>query len=296
MNDFENNIVHQNNNISSNYYAIPGGVLENNTTYYWCAKAYDGIKWSDNWSEVFSFTLDITIQVPTIPKPIDNSIIIDTTPVLDWEDVYDATEYHIQVNTEENFEGTMIEEKNDITQSEYPITTPLENDKYYWKVRIKTKKDEIWGDWGNTWSFTIDNSSPTVAITSNESKITASSPFSITITFNEKVTEFAIEDITVDNGSASNFVDSENPVFTDGITPSEDPVDVTVDIAAGVCTDLAGNNNTAASPFSIRYDSVILSVAISSAESDPTNSSPFTVTITFSEAVTGFVVEDIQIV
>ena len=69
-NDFENNIVHENDNISSNYYAIPAGVLENHTTYYWCAKAYDGNKWSDDWSGIFSFTLDITTQVPTIPLPM----------------------------------------------------------------------------------------------------------------------------------------------------------------------------------------------------------------------------------
>ncbi len=154
-NDFDNNIVHENDNISSNFYAIPAGVLENNTTYYWCAKAYDGTKWSDNWSEAYSFTLDITIQVPTIPYPINNSTISDTTPVLDWEDVYEATGYHIQVNTEIDFSGIMVVDDENLIQSNYQGTTIFDNNtSYYWRVRIKNR-DGIWGDWSNTWRLTI---------------------------------------------------------------------------------------------------------------------------------------------
>ena len=154
-NDFENNIVHENDNISSNYYAIPAGVLENHTTYYWCAKAYDGNKWSDDWSGIFSFTLDITTQVPTIPLPINNSTITDTTPVLDWEDVYDATRYHIQVNTAVDFNGTMIVDDDNVLQSSLSVTTILDNaTTYYWRVKIKNG-EVIWGDWSDTWSFII---------------------------------------------------------------------------------------------------------------------------------------------
>ena len=155
-NDFENYIVHQNPNISINYYSIPAGVLENNTTYYWRAKAHDDIKWSDNWSESYSLTLDITIDVPTIPNPKDESIIIDTTPELEWEDVYDATGYYIQINTEIDFNGTMIVDEENVIQSYYQVSTVLEsNTTYYWRVRIKNE-EEIWGDWSATWSFIIE--------------------------------------------------------------------------------------------------------------------------------------------
>ncbi len=175
-NNFENNIVHQNNNISSNYYAIPSGVLEINTTYYWRAKAYDGIKWSDNWSEIFSFTLDITIQIPTLPFPINNSTIIYTTPDLDWEDVYEATGYHIQVNTESDFSGILIVDEDTISESQYEVTTVLENNiTYYWRVRIKNE-DGVWGDWSSTWNFSIKLEFPTIPSPLSDSNIGDTTP------------------------------------------------------------------------------------------------------------------------
>ena len=174
--DFENNIVHENDNIPTYFYAIPPGVLENNTTYYWCAKAYDGNKWSDNWSDAFSFTLDITIQVPTIPYLINNSTISDTTPVLDWEDVYDATGYHIQVNTESDFSGTMVIDNDNVLQSKYGITTNLDNvATYYWRVKIKNA-DGIWGDWSQVWNFNIQIEKPLIPSPSHGSFVADATP------------------------------------------------------------------------------------------------------------------------
>ena len=95
-----------------------------------------------------------------------------------------------------------------------------------------------------------DAVAPTVVITSSESTITASSPFSVTITFSEEVTGFAVGDITVGNGTAGNFATADNVVFTADITPTAAGT-VTIDVAAGVCTDAAGNENEAATQFSI---------------------------------------------
>lgn len=73
--------------------------------------------------------------------------------------------------------------------------------------------------------------------------------FSVTITFSEDVTGFVIGDITVTNGAASNFVAVSGSVYTADITPTTAGA-VTVDVAAGVCADAAGNNNTAATQLS----------------------------------------------
>ncbi|MEZ4705112.1 MAG: Ig-like domain-containing protein [Bdellovibrionota bacterium] len=140
-------------------------------------------------------------------------------------------------------------------------------------------------------SITYDGSAPSVSITSSESSPTNTSPIPVTITFSESVTGFVVGDITVGNGSASNFAGS-GTTYTVDVTPSSDG-SVTVDVAGGVAQDAAGNNNTAASQFSITYDGSAPSVSITSSESSPTNTSPISVTITFSESVTGFVVGDI---
>ncbi len=164
------------NDYSSNECAVSSGIIENNTSYYWRAKAYDGSKWSDNWSETRSLTITIDIAPPTTPSPSNGSTIIDTTPFLDWEDVASSTVYHIQVNTNSDFTGTVIADDDTLNASQYPITEALsDNTTYYWHVRIKNE-DGVWGDWSSTWSFSVDMEEPTTPSPSNGSTIRDTTP------------------------------------------------------------------------------------------------------------------------
>ena len=109
--------------------------------------------------------------------------------------------------------------------------------------------------WYTTADLTgLDVDSPTVGISSTETSPTNASPIPITITFSESVYNFEIGDIDVANGTPANLLTSDNTVYTVDITPTADD-EVTVDIAAEVSWDLAGNYNTAATQFSITYDS-----------------------------------------
>ncbi|MBN1409633.1 MAG: LamG domain-containing protein [Spirochaetales bacterium] len=145
-------------------------------------------------------------------------------------------------------------------------------------------------------SIVYDSIAPDVTITSTETSPTTASPIPVTITFTEAVTDFVMGDLAVGNGTAQNFQTTDNTVFTVDIVPPATGGDVTVDINAAVCQDAAGNDNTAATQFSITYtDLTPPSVEISTA-SNPTNVSPIPVTITFSETVTGFEETDIGVV
>ncbi len=62
--NFERAVKHSNNNIKSNVYTLPEGILTNYETYFWRASAYDGISWSNNWSEIRSFTLALPDYTP----------------------------------------------------------------------------------------------------------------------------------------------------------------------------------------------------------------------------------------
>jgi hypothetical protein len=108
---------------------------------------------------------------------------------------------------------------------------------------------------GNTaapqFTITYDSAGPSVAITSTESSPTKTSPITMTATFSEDVTGFDIGDITVGNGTASNFAGGP-AVYTFDVTPSSQGI-ITVDIAAGVAQDAAANGNTAAPQFTIVY-------------------------------------------
>jgi len=105
------------------------------------------------------------------------------------------------------------------------------------------------------------------------------------------VTGFTSSDLSVSNGTVSGFSGS-GASYSFNLTPLDQGL-VTVNIAGGVCTDAAGNGNTAAPQFNRTYDSVRPDVAMSSAASDPTSGSPIPVTVTFTEPVAGFQAGDI---
>ncbi|OFX20139.1 MAG: hypothetical protein A2041_10525 [Bacteroidetes bacterium GWA2_31_9b] len=87
---------------------------------------------------------------------------------------------------------------------------------------------------------------------------------------------------------------TDHIVYTVDITPVIVGT-VTVDINAGVVSDLAGNGNTAATQFSIEYLGSKPEVIISSITTSPTNLSSITLDIVFTESVNGFDESDIQV-
>ena len=100
-----------------------------------------------------------------------------------------------------------------------------------------------------------DTTAPTVAITGVPA--TSSAAFTATFTFSESVADFVATDITVVNGTVSNFaVDATtttaNTVFTALITPTNSGA-VHVDVNANIATDAAGNGNTAAARATSTY-------------------------------------------
>ncbi|MFY0636287.1 Ig-like domain-containing protein, partial [Maricaulis maris] len=149
---------------------------------------------------------------------------------------------------------------------------------------------------GNTaatqFSIENDGTSPTVAL-STGSADPVSGAFTITATFSEAVTGFAIGDFSVGNGAASNFSATSATVYTATITPAADGT-VTVDVAAAAAQDGAGNGNVAATQFTIENDETGPTVALSTGSADPV-SGAFTITATFSEAVTGFAIGDFSV-
>jgi len=117
------------------------------------------------------------------------------------------------------------------------------------------------------YSITYDTVAPTLTLTSTATSPTETSPIPITATFSEAVTGFVVGDITVGNGCAGNFVAVSTTVYTFDVTPAGQGA-VTVNVAAAVAQDAALNSNTAATQYSITYDSLptITSFTTSSAD------------------------------
>ena len=102
----------------------------------------------------------------------------------------------------------------------------------------------------NERTYALDNTAPTVTITGVPNP--SSAAFTATFTFLEPVTGFAVGAITLGNATASNFAVTSTTVYTALITPTAEAA-FTVDVAANVATDAAGNGNTAAVQVSSTY-------------------------------------------
>ena len=117
--------------------------------------------------------------------------------------------------------------------------------------------------------------------------------FEVMITFSEPVTGFELEDIQVTNGTASNFTKVSPQEYTVTITP-EETGEVKVEVGEDFAEDATGNGNQAAEPFVIEADLKRPAVTIEG-PTEPVGMAGFEVTITFSEPVTGFELEDIRV-
>ncbi|MGB1221295.1 MAG: Ig-like domain-containing protein, partial [Alcanivoracaceae bacterium] len=137
---------------------------------------------------------------------------------------------------------------------------------------------------------TYDATAPTVSITGVPA-ITNTS-FTATVQFSENVTGFDVTDISTSNAGLSAFTAVDGDTYTVLVSPVTDGA-FTLDVAAAVATDAAGNSNTAATQAAGAYDTASPSVAISGVP--VATNLPFTATVQFSEVVAGFVVGDIGV-
>ncbi|GAB3572398.1 Ig-like domain-containing protein [Hymenobacter daeguensis] len=134
--------------------------------------------------------------------------------------------------------------------------------------------------------YTLDHTAPTVSIGSTAGSPTTTSPIPVTVTFSEGVTGFTAAGVTVGNGTLSGFSGS-GTTYTLNITPAAFGT-VTVNVAANVGQDAAGNGNSAASQFSIVYSQLTAAVTAVTRNLPALVATPaVTYTVTFSASVTG---------
>ncbi|MEB5932547.1 Ig-like domain-containing protein [Pseudomonas mosselii] len=151
----------------------------------------------------------------------------------------------------------------------------------------------------NSNNYAIDTVRPTATIVVTDSNLTIGETSLVTITFSEAVTGFTNADLNVANGTLSAVSSSDGGItWTATFTPTSAITDATNVITldnTGV-TDLAGNagsGTTNSNNYAI--DTVRPSATIVVADSNLTIGETSLVTITFSEAVTGFTNADLNV-
>lgn len=136
--------------VLSSQYQVLGGLLSNNTQYYWRVNATNA-GGTSSYTSGFSFTTIVSAPVaPTLSAPANNATGVSVTPLFDWSDVIDAinkeigsgsleggpsTTYRIQISTNSGFTA-IVKDTSGITASQYQITGGILNNstQYYWRV------------------------------------------------------------------------------------------------------------------------------------------------------------------
>ena len=241
-------------------------------------------------SNIFSIKYDITkpslVITSDTTNPTNVSSFVATFTFSEDMDEFDPSYFTVTNATVSNFIT--------VNDAVFKATiTPITDG----SVTIDVAEDETEDYAGNEntaaqYITVVDTVKPTVTITSSVANPT-NIPFTATFTFSEDVAGFEIGDITLGNATASNFTATSSSVYTALITPTVDG-NTTIDIAADVANDTATNGNTVATQFSVLYDNTKPAISISSATANPTNNT-FTAIFTFSEAVSNFVVGDIDV-
>ncbi|KAB2530921.1 hypothetical protein AL035_21660, partial [Salipiger aestuarii] len=137
--------------------------------------------------------------------------------------------------------------------------------------------------------FVGDDTPPTISFGALSG--TTNGTYTAAITLSEDSTDFGVADLTLGNATATLTGSGTSYIAT--LTPDADGT-ITLSVAAGTFTDTAGNGNVASNTVKAVFDGTAPTVSISGAPESLAGNKSFSVTVTFSEPVTGFAAADIN--
>jgi VCBS repeat-containing protein len=169
------------------------------------------------------------------------------------------------------------------------------------RVSLTGAYTDLAGNLGDTSAqttpYAIDTQAPVATVSVNQTALKATETALVTITFTEAVTGFSNADLTVQGGTLGTLNSTDGGIiWTATFTPTASVESATNAISlASTYTDQAGNAGTIANSanYSIDTRSPTATIALSSS-SIKAGDTP-SVTITFSEAVTGFDTSDLTV-
>jgi len=124
--------------------ALPDG------TWYWRVQASND-QLLGAWSVTWSLTLFALAGPPDLLAPLDNSVICDRMPHLEWSPVGGATSYRVQVDDDPGFGSPALDVNASGTG--YSVPAELAPGRYYWRVRALNDCEE--GAWSTAYSFFV---------------------------------------------------------------------------------------------------------------------------------------------
>ena len=244
-----------------------------------------------------------TVHIDTIPP---------TVAITDIPDIEKNVPFDITITFSEPVNGFQVDDIELTGPATISLTSESNGDEEYtatitpndnaegevtFKVPADTAQDFALNNNSESDEHTvhIDTIPPTVAIT-DVPDIEKNEPFDITITFSEPVNDFQVDSILIGPATASikTGVDGDD-AYTVTITPNTDAEDdVIIQVPVGAAEDFAFNNNTESDEHTVHIDTIPPTVAITNVPNIEKNE-PFDITITFSEPINGFQIDDIEL-
>ena len=98
--------------------------------------------------------------MPELIAPEDAAMIEDDDVILEWEVYEYASEYHVQISTDNNF-NDLVADDSEVSITMYPITDFDPNSTYYWRVKAAVFQNSE-SDWSEVWSFETEAETPEI--------------------------------------------------------------------------------------------------------------------------------------
>jgi len=144
----------------------PGSALDENTHYYWRARAYDGLAYSD-WLATAGFFVNATAEAPStaaVSAPPDGSEVTLRRPLLEVANAADADgdplTYEFRVYADESL-TTLVDSQTAVAQgaggaTTWQVATELDDNTDYWWTVQATDDEDLTGDWSAAARFFIN--------------------------------------------------------------------------------------------------------------------------------------------
>jgi Subtilisin-like serine proteases len=149
--------VHRSAELTNRSYTPP--TMTREVQYYWFARARDAAgNWSA-WSSPFRImSVPAGPAAPALSSPSNGAYLNDKTPEFTWvANTNPEVTYQIQISTNSGF-SSILQETDNLTTAAY-VSAHLDDGKYYWRVRGKSKYG-IYGGWSSIRYFRIDTERP----------------------------------------------------------------------------------------------------------------------------------------
>ncbi len=185
------------------------------TQYYWRVRGENANGYSP-WSDEWKFTTEsVDLDAPLLSSPANETIIYADAVTFEWDEVFGASGYDLELSVDENFESSVSSFSTDNT--EWDVSGLPMDYTFYWRVKATDASKE--GPWSEVWSFTVQEQSlDSPTLVSPENNTDNMDPEQVTFQWStvEGATNYTLE-VSLDDVFESIFFSSTTESATEDV-------------------------------------------------------------------------------